>query len=373
MLDVQKAFDSVNHRLLCEKIRLAGIEPDWFQSYLANRKQTVFVNGTFSSEQEIKCGVPQGSILGPWCYLLYSNDMPSCVNHSTIILYADDTILLSSSKDLNDVAQTLGNDMTNCSQWLSNNGLAMHKGKTEALILTSKRKKHKVQNFTINHEGHTVIPSNTVKYLGLPINSTLSGEEIVTSIISKTTNRLKFLYRQREHLNAKTRKMLAQALILSHFDYAIGAWYPSLIKKHKKALQVAQNKIVRFVLELGPRAHIGQQELDKMGILSVEDRSAQLILHTMYDVFNNTAPVYLCNDFVCNRTRYNTRHSNNSFQIPRTKGISKNNFSTFGAQLWNNLPNNIKTIPTKASFKKAIKVYLKQEAHSKENSEFIYY
>ena len=168
--------------------------------------------------------------------------------------------------------------------------------------------------------------------------------------------------------------MLAQALILSHFDYAIGAWYPSLIKKHKKALQVAQNKIVHFVLELGPGAHKGRHELDKMGIPCVEDRSPQLILHTMYDVFNSTAHIYLCNNLVCNRTRYITRHSNNSFQIPRTKGIyNKNNFSTFGAQLWNNLPNNIKTIPTKASFKKSIKEYLKQQAHSRENSKFIYY
>ena len=103
------------------------------------------------------------------------------------------------------------------------------------------------------------------------------------------------MYRHRELLNLKTRKTLSRALILSHLDYATGAWYAALSKKYKDALQVTQNKVVRFVLELGPREHIGQTELDRAGFLSVQDRATQLILHTMYDVYRDTAPDYLCN------------------------------------------------------------------------------
>jgi len=101
MLDVQKAFDSVNHDMLWKKIRLAGIDDSWFRSYLKDRKQSVRINNCLSNEKAITCGVPQGSILGPWCYLMiYSNDLPSCVS-CKVILYADDTILLVSHRDLN--------------------------------------------------------------------------------------------------------------------------------------------------------------------------------------------------------------------------------------------------------------------------------
>ena len=88
LLDVQKAFDSVNHEMLCEKIRLAGIEPDWFISYLAARKQMVCVGESYSSSETIKCGVCQGSVLGPWCYLMYSNDIASSVS-CKLLMYAE--------------------------------------------------------------------------------------------------------------------------------------------------------------------------------------------------------------------------------------------------------------------------------------------
>ena len=265
MLDVQKAFDSVDHNMLCEKIRLMGIEPDWFKSYLSGRKQRVLVNGVYSSDQIIKSGVPQGSILGPWCYLVYCNDMITCTK-SNMIVYADDTILLVSNNNLNQVSKLLSNEMKNCYHWLVNNRLSMHKGKTEALILSSNRKRHLTRDFYIKLDEHIIKPSKTVKYLGLTINSTLSGEEIVTSIVSKSVARLKFLYRHSKALDNKTRTLLCKALIMCNFDYAIAAWHQALSKKLKEKLQVTQNKIVRFVLDLGPRVHIGQNELDRIGV-----------------------------------------------------------------------------------------------------------
>ena len=373
MLDVQKAFDSVNHDLLCEKIRLAGIEPEWFRSYLSNRKQLAFVNGTFSGEQTIKCGVPQGSILGPWCYLIYCNDMPSCVSKCQMIIYADDTILITSNQDLKAVKDELGDELQKCYRWLTDNKLSMHKGKTEALVITSKKKQHKTQNFTISIGNYTTNSSKEVKYLGLTINNSLSGDEIVNSIVSKTTNRLKFLYRHRELLNSETRKLLAKSLIFCHFDYAIAAWYMSLSLANKKRLQVAQNKAVRFMLNLGSRVHIGQNELDRVGLLCVNDRARQIILHLMYDIFRESAPEYLYKQFHRNNSKYITRSNPNSFIIPRTRGIAEFNFNVVGAQEWNNLPNNIKLSSSKALYKKLVRSFLKTQAHNRENSEYVSY
>jgi hypothetical protein len=372
MLDVQKAFDSVDHEHLCEKIKLAGIEPDWFQSYLQNRQQQAFVNGVFSRGQTIKCGVPQGSILGPWCYLMYCNDMPSCVQ-CKMVMYADDTIIITSHTDLDQVSSALSDELYNCYHWLTDNRLSMHKGKTEALILSSKRKTQNTQNFTIAIDNHTINASKEVKYLGLKINSTLSGNEIVDSIVSKSMGRLKFLYRQKHLLNAKTRKILVQSLILCHFDYAIAAWYMALNKTNKRRLQIAQNKAVRFVLDLGPRTHIGQAELDRVGILSVNDRARQIILHLMYDVYHDTAPDYVCNSFNRNRNRYLTRSNQNCFTIPSKRGIGSYNFNFIGSKEWNSLPNNIKLSNSKESYKKSVKCFLKLQAHSIENMDFVYY
>ena len=201
----------------------------------------------------------------------------------------------------------------------------MHKGKTEALIISSERKRHDTQNFTITIEDQTATPSPVVKYLGLKINYNLSGEEIALSIISKASGS------HRELLDLITQETLSQALILSHLDYARGAWYAALNKKCKNSLQVTQSKVLRFVLDLGPREHIGQTEPDRAGLLSVQDMATQLILHTMFDVYRGTAPDYLCNSFKINRSRYVPCANQNRFVILRSKGCSEHNFSTICA------------------------------------------
>ena len=366
MLDVQKAFDSVDHELLCQKIHLAGIESDWFRSYLTNRKQTVCVNGVLSSQQTIQCGVPQGSILGPWCYLIFCNDMPSCVK-CKMILYADDTILLVSHRDLDKLSTTLSSELAKCFHWLVNNRLSMHKGKTEALIMSTKRKRHNTKEFKIHHDDHIIKPTQTAKYLGLTINSHLSGDEIVKSVVGKAMSRLKFLYRHRNVLTTNIRTLLVKALILCHFDYAIVAWHPSLTAKLKKSLQTAQNKIVRYLLDLGPRVHIGQNELDRVGLLCVEDRARQLMLSSMFDIFKGTAPQYLKQNFQIRPNPYSTRSNDKDFITHRCKGDAEHNFSSIGAIEWNKLPYNVKSIKHKLSFKKAVKIYLKTQAHARES------
>ena len=374
MLDVQKAFDSVNHEMLCEKIRLAGIDPEWFKSYLQGRSQQVCVNNNMSTEQTIKAGVPQGSILGPWCYLIYSNDMASCVS-CKLILYADDTILLVSDRDINKVAKELGNALSRCSHWLTNNGLSMHMGKTEAIVLSSKRKKHLTKHFVIQCNGHDIHPSDEVKYLGLKINQTLSGENIVNSILSKSAARLKFLYRHGHALDQSSRKILASALIQCHFDYAVSAWYPGLSKCLKQKLQVAQNKIVRFILNMGPRSHIGQTELTKVGLLNTSDRANQIILNHMHNIANSTAPGYLKQHFSTIKSlhSYSTRSAELNFVVPRVQGISRFNFSYYGAKLWNALPASIKGIGSKSVYKIKVKSFLSEKSRNIEQSDYIFY
>ena len=116
---------------------------------------TVIHDNVASTEKTIQCGVPQGSILGPWCYLIYCNDLPACVSCTTI-MYADDTILIRSAKKLEDIASQLKDDVSKCYHWLTNNRLSMHKGKTEVMALSSKRKRANTENFEIKIDEHRI-------------------------------------------------------------------------------------------------------------------------------------------------------------------------------------------------------------------------
>ena len=98
MLDLQKAFDTVNHDILCEKLKAMGVmSTEWFLSYLANRKQVVSINNECSDFMSISCGVPQGSLLGPILFLCYVNDMQISIDQDCqLVLYADDSVILFS-------------------------------------------------------------------------------------------------------------------------------------------------------------------------------------------------------------------------------------------------------------------------------------
>ncbi len=150
LLDLQKAFDTVDHAILCQKLQAIGMESvEWFRSYLTDRKQLVCVNGVESEYQSVTCGVPQGSLLGPLLFLCYVNAMKISVS-CKLLLYADDSALLVSHKDPDFISHTLGKELESCHQWLIDNKLSLHLGKTECIIFGSKRKLRKIKDFSIN-------------------------------------------------------------------------------------------------------------------------------------------------------------------------------------------------------------------------------
>ena len=292
-MDLQKAFDCVDHNILCRKLNIMGIgSVRWFESYLSDRKQVVCLNSVQSDAMDITCGVPQGSILGPLLFLCYINDMSVSVK-CRLVLYADDSALLVSGDDPKYIASRLEDEFSSCSKWFIDNKLSMHPAKTEAILFCTKKKLDRAQGFSINCSGHIVTGRKTVKYLGLQLDQCLSGELIAQSVISKCMARLKFLYRHANCLDQYSRKTLCQALIQCHMDYSCSSWFSGLNKSFKSKLQICQNKIVRFILNLGPRSHIGQGELDQLGLLSVQDRASQLKLHHVYKIFHRSAPSYM--------------------------------------------------------------------------------
>ena len=142
LIDLQKAFGTVGHEIVCKRLKTVGVDStDWFMSYPQNRRQIVTVGKTQSDPASVTCGVPQGSILGPLLFLCYVNDMVISIDSGCKrLLYADDSAILFSHKDPNVIASKLGKVLESCSSWLVNNKLSLHLGKTESVLLGSKRK-----------------------------------------------------------------------------------------------------------------------------------------------------------------------------------------------------------------------------------------
>ena len=149
--------------------------------------------------------------------------------------------------------------------------MSLHLGKTESILFGTKIRLSSAEKFEVTCDGKIINPTNSVKYLGITLDEDLSSESVATSVIRKVCGRLCFLYRQGHFLNERSRRTLCTAPLQCHFDYCCSSWFASLSTKLKNKLQVMQNKMVRFILKLGPRSHTGDEELKTVGMLKVED------------------------------------------------------------------------------------------------------
>ena len=378
LLDLQKAFDTVDHDILCKKLESIGVlSVDWFRSYLTGRKQYVHINSISSDPGLVTCGVPQGSILGPLLFLIYVNDMETSIDSDCkLILYADDSAIFYAHKDPHVISSKLGSVLDKCSTWLVNNKLSLHLGKTECILFGPKRKLNDFKDFSIVCNNHVIKSADHVKYLGVIIDNSLCGEYIVDSIVQKVNSRLKFLYRQARFLDLKCKMSLCSSLIQCHIDYASSAWYSGLSKCFKQKLQICQNKMVRFICGFSPRHTVNYTILSSLNMLNVEDRVKQLRLNHVFNIFHDISPTYLKENFVIrgsNSGRQTRSCTNLDFIVPRVKTCQSSTFYFNAIKDWNELPLSIKENKNKENFKGNIKTFLLEKGLSKHNSDFYFY
>ena len=284
LIDLQKAFDTLDHDILLQKMKCIGFSDTvvaWFRSYLSDRAFFVSLENTFSEVGSINCGVPQGSILGPLLFLLYVNDIPQALSDSQAYLYADETSISFQHENVIEIERVLNSEFAKICDWFVDNKLSIHFGEDKTKCILFSRKKN-LPALNITYENKKIKQYNMVEYLGCYLDADLSGESMANKALKKINTKLQFLYRQNKFLSPKLRRMLCNSLIQPHFDYACISWYPLLTQKLKNKIQTTQNKCIRFYLNLNPRQHIGINEFREINWLPTKNRVEQRIATNIF-------------------------------------------------------------------------------------------
>ena len=337
-LDFTKAFDTVNHEILSDKLSHYGIRGPalkWFRSYLGGRSQFVTYNGAKSSKKIIKCGVPQGSILGPLLFLVYINDLSNVCKYMMPLLFADDTNLFKCGKNASKLQDEVNQELNCISEWLKMNKLSLNIKKTHFMIFSNKGAVKPQIDLYI--DGHKITESSETKFLGVFIDSNLTWKYHITYISGKIAKGIGIITKARRLLDKESLITLYYSFIYPYLCYCNHVWGNTFMSYLDKLYKL-QKKIVRIIAGVRPRTH-SEPLFKKYEILNIVEINKYLIGRFMYHVHNKTTLDVFITMFRMNKDvhGHNTRQRNH-YHIPLVhKELSKSSLPYKGAILWNNM------------------------------------
>ena len=303
----------------------------------------------------MKCGVPQGSILGPLLFILYVNDICNVSNRLNLILYADDTSVFMSNTNIEVLQQQFTTELQKLANWFEVNKLVLNINKTNYVIFSNKNMNFdsvsiKINDIQIKRVTH-------VKFLGVTIDEKLSWNQHTGVVCNKLSKSIGILYRFHSYPK-DILLLLFNSLILPHLNYCVQIW-ANCSEQNMSRLFKLQKKAIRIISHSGYRAHT-KPIFTCLKILNIYDLYFYQCAIFMYSCFQNLLPVSLTNHFMLNEQvhSYETRNvSNYHLPLMRLTSYQKSIFYT-GPKIWNDLPNFIKTSPTLITFKARLKCYL---------------
>ena len=228
-LDLKKAFDTVNHKILVSKLERYGIRGSalsWFQSYLTERKQACKINTSLSTFQNITYGIPQGSNLGPLLFTIYINDLPNSLEIAEPAMFADDTSLTVTGESSLEIEYKLGMEIKNVKTWLDANKLSLNETKTEYMLIGStKRLKQIKDDPVIRINDHIIKRVYNKKVLGLEIDHKLQWTKHVEELSKKISCAIAILRKIRPYVPQETLQTMYKSFVLPYFIYCSTIWY----------------------------------------------------------------------------------------------------------------------------------------------------
>ena len=329
---MKKAFDTVDHQILLSKLELHGIKGQaltLLKSYLTNRNQKCQMKNSFPSERLIKCGVPQGSILGPLFFVLYINDLPHCLNKTKPRLFADDTNLTASANSMTDLEAAVNSDLENLRKWLIANKLSLNVAKTEFMLIGSKLM---IKNISNSHpnvfiENNQIKQVHECKNLGVTIDQHLSWKNNTENICKKVTAGISAIRRIKPFVDQDTLILIYNAIVRPYFDYCCEVW-DVFGETQSKRLQKLQNRAARIILNISNDVD-HTIALCALGWEPLQTERKKAKAKMMYKLLNKMGPKSLTNlfSYKSEKTNYHLRDISSGLCLPKPRTNNmKNSF-----------------------------------------------
>lgn len=365
LLDLSKAFDSVDLTILVERLFECGVRGaclEWMSSYLNGRQQFTQIlssQGPVRSELKlITSGVPQGSVLGPLLFSLYLADLPNCLNHCSVHLFADDIQIYLSFPlcEISIAGSKINADLNGIVQWCSLNSLSLNPCKCQSILLGPRHARQQVDSVGVHILGTPIPLKDSIKNLGVVMDKDLTFSQNVSQLCQRAFFSLKQLLPFKFTLDSQTKLLLCDSLVLSILNYGDIVYGPYLSVADKRRLQKIQNLCIRFVTHVPPCSHVTPY-LRSFNCLKLQER--RFIHYTAFlnKIVQSGRPCYL-SDKLCKRSashNLNLRHVNLTFSIPsHSTSFFKHCFSYLSVYLYNNL---LSKLPesSNASLKKTLR------------------
>ena len=344
-VDLEKAFDTVHHDILCEKLEYYGLRGNVNQlikSYLSDRKQFVSINGYDSEIKDVTCGVPQGSSLGPLLFLLYINDLRLCLSETSCGHFADDTFIVFNSKKPKTIETVINYELKKVTKWLRLNKLSLNAAKTEVIFFRSSRHSLDYDKLSIKMNGFKLTPVDYIKYLGMYIDKHLDWNQHINELTKKLNRANGILSKLRYNTTLDICLQVYYAIFYCYLIYGCNVWgFTS--EENINAIQVLQNKCIRIMTFAPYNSNVDQSFLD-LKLLKVREVIKSHQLKVTYDFHDKSLPDDLMDLFRLSTNVHTTNQIlnstlNNLIHIPKIKTVSYGNHSIryHCARLWNQM------------------------------------
>ena len=371
LLDLSAAFDTIDHQkllnLLNQSFGIRGVALKWFESYLKDRTQTVQIGSCTSTPVTLKYGVPQGSVLGPILFTMYTTPLGNIIRKHGLNfhLYADDTQLyISFQPGVSVSKETAISCLEACIKdikiWMTNNLLKLNDDKTELIVITTHSNTSQNQHIGINIGDSLITPSREPpRNLGVLFDSTCSLNDHVSKICKSINYNLYSIGKIRKYLDTPTAEKMINCSITSRLDYCNSLLYGA--KGYNiSQLQLCQNNAARMLSLRRKFDHI-TPVLKDLHWLPVEQRIEYKVLLLTYKALHGKAPAYISQLLsLYTPTRPLRSENKNLLRVPRCRleGFGRRCFAYAAPSLWNPLPTPVKCASSIDTFKSSLKTYL---------------
>nr|CAH7730879.1 unnamed protein product [Callosobruchus chinensis] len=366
LLDYSKAFDKINHSLLLAILEHIGCSRESIfivESYLQGREQMVKVKDKVSVPAHITCGVPQGSILGPLLFCIYTSQLCTCLKSCKSHLYADDIQLYFSfpSADWHNASMKINSDLNALSCMSREHCLELNPNKCAVMFFGREKSRSDVinnDNFPVRIHDKLLPVVESIKNLGVELDTSLRFSNHINKIINKAFGCLKLIYSYRKVLNEDLKKLLCDALVLSQFNYCDVLYNSCLNNRDSSRIQILQNSCVRLICGIPRRQHLSHKYVE----LNWMNMSQRRILHCLvlyHKIMQNMKPGYLYEKVVFRSDVHDVNVRNKNLISPpiHNTSIFKRSFSYSIYKLYNRVPCDVKSTSA-SSFKEKCKALI---------------